>query len=351
MTTTEIVLTLASGVAAAVAIVLTPATRSLVEGPKYGLWPAALLIAFTALSGLSVVWSVQPDASWQDAGRLLAYSGVFGASVALVRLAPERWPAILGRRDAGGDDRVRLRAGDKGVPGQSSAPAVTYARLEEPYGYWNAIGLTAAMGAIGCLWLGARRAGHALLSALAYPAMGIMGVTLMLAYSRGAARGARRRGGSVAVHRAAAPARRERADSGRRSAPRRSWAGTSRDTRSPPTTFPWLSAPPPDTSWVCCCSVMVLALALAGIAIGFLSGRRPPSRATRTRAGAILLAVIALALLGMAGALAHSHRGFTGSISHTLDTLTEPQCQSASELPRPADGGGERARALLERRR
>ena len=42
------------------------------------------------------------------------------------------------------------------------------------------------MGAIGCMWLGARRAGHALLSALAYPAMGLMLLTLMLAYSRGA---------------------------------------------------------------------------------------------------------------------------------------------------------------------
>ena len=61
-----------------------------------------------------------------------------------------------------------------------------YARLYEPYGYWNALGLTAAMGAICCMWLGARRAGHALLSALAYPAMGLLLLTLMLAYSRGA---------------------------------------------------------------------------------------------------------------------------------------------------------------------
>ena len=61
-----------------------------------------------------------------------------------------------------------------------------YARLRAPYTYWNAIGLTAAMGAIGCLWLGSRRSGHALLSALAYPAMGLMLLTLLLAYSRGA---------------------------------------------------------------------------------------------------------------------------------------------------------------------
>ncbi len=42
MTTTEIVLTLAAGVTAAAAIVLTPAGRSLVEGRKYGLWPVGL---------------------------------------------------------------------------------------------------------------------------------------------------------------------------------------------------------------------------------------------------------------------------------------------------------------------
>ena len=73
----------------------------------------------------------------------------------------------------------------KVFPDQLDASDI-YARLRAPYGYWNAIGLTAAMGAIGCMWLGARRAGHALLSALAYPAMGLMLLTLMLAYSRGA---------------------------------------------------------------------------------------------------------------------------------------------------------------------
>ena len=50
----------------------------------------------------------------------------------------------------------------KVFPG-SSAPATRSRAWSEPYGYWNAIGLTAAMGAIGCMWLGARRTGHALL--------------------------------------------------------------------------------------------------------------------------------------------------------------------------------------------
>ena len=62
----------------------------------YGLWPVGLLLAFAALTALSVVWSVQPDASWQNAGRMFAYSAVFGAAVALARAAPARWPAVLG---------------------------------------------------------------------------------------------------------------------------------------------------------------------------------------------------------------------------------------------------------------
>jgi hypothetical protein len=91
MTTTEMALTLAGGAMVAIAILLAPA-----GGRGYGLWPAGLLLAFTALTAISVVWSVQPDDSWRDAGRMLSYSAVFAAAVALVRLAPGRWPAILG---------------------------------------------------------------------------------------------------------------------------------------------------------------------------------------------------------------------------------------------------------------
>jgi O-Antigen ligase len=331
MTTTEIVLTLASGVTVAVAIVLTPAARSLLEGPKYGLWPLALLIAFTALSGLSVVWSVQPDISWQDAGRLLAYSGVFGAAIALVRLAPDRWPAILGGLTLAATIVCGYALATKVFPGRL-APAVTYARLEEPYGYWNAIGLTAAMGAIGCMWLGARRAGHALLSALAYPAMGVMGVTLMLAYSRGAlvalAIGValwlcivplRLRGVAVLIV------------GGLGAAAVVAW-DFSQHTLSTDN-IPLTQRATAGHQLGVLLLVMVLLLTIAGIAIGFLYSRRPLARATRTRAGAILLALIALALVGFAGALAHSHRGFAGSISHAVDTLTNPNAKVPPNSP------------------
>ncbi len=331
MTTTEIVLTLAAGVTVAAAVILTPSVRSLLEGPKYGLWPVALLIAFTALSGLSVVWSVQPDLSWQDAGRLLAYSGVFGAVLALVRLAPDRWPAILGGLTLAASIVCSYALATKVFPGRL-APAVTYARLEEPYGYWNAIGLTAAMGVIGCLWLGARRSGHALLSALAYPAMGIMGVTLMLAYSRGALAAL---AVGVVLWMCIVPLRLRGATvltvGGLGAAAVVGWDFS----RHALTTdnIPLAQRATAGHQLGVLLLVMVLLLTLAGIAIGFLCARRPLSRATRTRAGAILLALIALALVGFAGALAHSHRGFTGSITHTVDTLTNPNAKVPPNSP------------------
>ncbi len=335
MTTTEIVLTLAAGVTAAAAIVLTPAGRSLVEGRKYGLWPVGLLLAFTALGALSVVWSVQPDISWQDAGRMLAYSAVFGASVALVRLAPDRWPAILGGLALAAVIVCGYALATKVFPGTlvpASAQSNLYARLEEPYGYWNAIGLTAAMGAICCIWLGARRAGHALLNALAYPAMGIVLVTLMLAYSRGAlialAIGLalwfcivplRLRGAAVLIV------------GGLGAGAVVGWDFSRHVLISD--NIPLSERATAGHQLGVLLLAMILLLTLAGIAIGFFTGRNPPARVTRNRAGATLLILVVLALFAFAGALAHSHRGFTGSISHAVDALTNPNAKPPPNSP------------------
>ena len=53
----------------------------------------------------------------------------------------------------------------------SLAPDETYARLREPFAYWNSVGLMAALGVPPMLWLAARRSGHAAVNALAWPAM------------------------------------------------------------------------------------------------------------------------------------------------------------------------------------
>ena len=65
-------------------------------------------------------------------------------------------------------------------------------------------------------------------------------------------------------------------------------------------------------------------LALAGVAIGFSTGRRRAFAQTRRNAGAVLLSLLVLAVIAFAGALAASHRGFTGSISHGFHSLTNP---------------------------
>jgi len=40
----------------------------------------------SALTAVSVVWSVQPDDSFKDAARMFAYCGVFGCAVVLAIL-------------------------------------------------------------------------------------------------------------------------------------------------------------------------------------------------------------------------------------------------------------------------
>ena len=326
MTNTEIALTLAAGAVVAAAIVVTPAGRR-----AYGLWPLGLLLAFTVLTVLSTVWSVQPDASWRDAGRMLAFSAVFAAAILLARLAPERWPSVLGGLALAAVIACGFALLTKIFPGKL-VPLSSYARLAEPYGYWNAVGLTAALGMICCLWLGARRAGHALLNALAYPAMGMLLLTLLLAYSRGALAALavglllwfcmvplRLRSAAVLIPPALA--------GGGLAA----WAFSRHALSSE--NVPLAERASAGHQLGALLLVMIALLSLAGLAVGFLGGRSAPSLAMRRNAGAALLAAIVLALAAFAGALAHSHRGFTGSISHAVDSVTNPNAKPPPNTP------------------
>ena len=66
------------------------------RGRAWGAGTVALLAAFTAFAALSILWSVQPDWSWFGANQLLSYLAAFAGAVALGRLAPRRWPALVG---------------------------------------------------------------------------------------------------------------------------------------------------------------------------------------------------------------------------------------------------------------
>jgi O-antigen ligase/Flp pilus assembly protein TadD len=331
-TTTEIVLTLVCGAIVAGTVLLTPPGRRV-----YGLWSVGLLLAFAALTALSVVWSVQPDASWQNAGLMFAYSAVFGVAVALARAAPARWPAVFGGVILASVIVCGYALLTKVFPARLDAHDI-YARLQAPYGYWNATGLMAAMGVIGCMWLGARRAGHALLSALAYPAIGLLLLTLMLAYSRGAlfalALGLvlwfcivplRLRGAAVLLVGAACAGLVVAWDFSRTALSTDSIALHARVIAGRQLGVLVLA--------------MLIVLVIAGVAIRFSTDRRTGGGAsgfsaqTRRTAGAVLLSVLALAVLAFAGALAASHRGFTGSISHGFHSLTNPHAAVPPNTP------------------
>ncbi|MGA2165381.1 MAG: O-antigen ligase family protein [Solirubrobacteraceae bacterium] len=360
-TPVEIALTLACGVAIAAAILLAPADRSREtpasgehprfdrsqetpasgEHPRfgqrvYGAWSVGLLLALAALSALSVIWSVQPDASWQDAGRLFAYSAVFALAVLLARAAPAQWPAVLGGVLLAAVIVCGYALLSKIFPdaiGVAQNTGHVYARLQAPYGYWNAIGLTAAIGAIGCMWLGARRTGHALLSALAYPAMGLMLVTLLLAYSRGALAALvlglalwlcliplRLRGAAVLCAGALGAIVVVAWDFSQH-------ALTTDD-------IPLAERVTAGHQLGVLLAATLVGLTLVGLASGFFFGRRALSPPARRRAGTVLLALPVIAVIALAGMLTVSHRGLFGSISHTVSTLTNPNASV------PANGPG-----------
>jgi tetratricopeptide (TPR) repeat protein len=326
MTTVEITLTLGSGVAVAAAVLLGRR-----RGRAYGSVTLALLLAFTALTALSVVWSVQPDDSFKDAGRMLAYCGVFGVSVALARAIPWRWPAVLGGIVLAAVAVCIYALLTKVFPASLDASDI-YARLRAPYSYWNAIGLTAAMGAMGCMWLGARRAGHALLTALAYPAMGLMLLTLMLAYSRGALVALvlglalwfcivplRLRGAAVLISGAVVAGGVVAWD-------------FSRSALSDDNVALGVRVHAGHQLGVLILAMLVVLSAI-GVAFGFWTSRQAPSIISRRRVGMLLLSLLVLVILAFAGALAASHRGFTGSISHGLHALTDPHAAVPSNGP------------------
>ncbi len=94
---------------------------------------------------------------------------------------------------------------------------------------------------------------------------------------------------------------------------------------------------------------LLVALTLAGIAIGFLTARRAPSPLARRRAGGALLAAVVLVALAFTGALAHSQRGLEGSISHAVDSLTNPNAKPPPNTPgRLTAVASERARYWKE---
>ena len=315
-TPTEIGLVLGGGIAVAGALLLAPRRERL-----WGAGPLALLLALAVLTALSITWAASPSEAWIETNRTLAYAAVFAAAVALAHSVPGRWSALLGAITLSAIAISAYAVLTKVFPGALN-PDETFARLREPFGYWNSVGLAAALGVPGCLWLGTRRSGHQALNALAYPALGLLVLTMLLSFSRGAVLAAvigaafwfatvprRLRGAALLIAGVAGGGlialwafSQNALTDDRVPVDLRSQAGLQ---------LGLLLA------------VMLALLAAAGLAVGFARAAHAPSLRMRDRAGVALLVGLALIGVGVTIALAVGERGLSGSVSARWNQLTK----------------------------
>jgi hypothetical protein len=328
--TTEVLIAIMLGSAALViaALIQRPWTR---EGPLYGGWPLLAFGLLSALTALSVLWSLAPADSWIEAARTFAYVALFAAGIALARLVPLRWGALLAGV-AGGCLIVCGWALLTKVFPASLAGEETYARLREPFAYWNSVGLMAAFGVFPLLWLASRRSGHAAAGALAWPGIAVLLVCLMLSYSRGALAALLiglalwflivplRLRGLVALAGAVVGA-----------APLIAWAfsqdGLTTDRA------PMAARVDAGHEFGALLLVMVAALLAAGLVISFTAAQRPPTPRERRLASRGALAVLALVpVIALAG-LAKAEGGVDGQVSKAWNQLTDPNAATPSNEP------------------
>jgi O-Antigen ligase len=176
---TEVLVVLAG--AAVIAAALLWGRRGSLDG-------ATSLLAFAALASLtalSVLWSIVPEFSYIEAGRTLSYLAVFAAAIAGARLAPRAVPGVIGGVLIGAMLPVAYALASRIWPGTLAENELSN-RIGAPFQYWNAVGTVAAISIPAALWLGSRRTGSVWSRALAYPAVGLSVLAILLTQSRGA---------------------------------------------------------------------------------------------------------------------------------------------------------------------
>jgi hypothetical protein len=278
-----------------------------------------LFAALAVLCALSITWSVAPERSWESANLTVAYVALFAAGLALARLRPDAVPVVLRGILLAAAAVIVYALITRVWPSLSRDEEI--ARLGAPYGYWNALGTTAALVVPPALWLGSRRAGHQPISALAYPLLSLATVVLFLSYSRGALI----MGGIGALLWIAFVPLRLRSItllgvSLAGAAPVIVWAlrqdaftknGVSMRVREAVATEFGLFL----------LATVIVTLG-AGLAIGFRVARRAPSPLARLRMGTAATVVACVIPIVLCVVLANSDRGLGGTISAGYESLT-----------------------------
>jgi hypothetical protein len=319
-TKVELPIDILAGLLAALAVLAVSGRR------WWGGLSVGLFFVLAAVTTLSITWSVQPSDSWLEANRTFSYLGVFAGGVVLARVVGQWWSALLGAIVATTFAICVWAILTKVFPGTLASDEI-YARLREPFDYWNAVGLTAALGVPPTLWLGARRSGHAAVNALAYPVMGILLLTVLLAYSRGSLLAVvvgcafwfavvplRLRGVAVLAVGAIG------------ALVATGWVFAQDTLTKDNVPIDERTTSGHELGLVVL--VMALVLLLVGLAIGFAAARRAPSEPVRRRLGAVILVGVALVPVLLVVALAMSSKGLGGSISSGWKSLTDPNDQT-----------------------
>jgi O-antigen ligase len=161
------------------ALVGAAAVDGRIERPRIGRLGAAAVASFAGLvlwQGVSIVWSVQPDRSWDYVNRGLVYLAFLGVGCFLGTFASRRAIANGAAALLGLVLAYALLA--KGIP--SLYPDYgRVARLRSPIGGWNQLALVGDFALVLGLWRAAQRRWDGVLLVL-----GAI-VTVLLAYSRG----------------------------------------------------------------------------------------------------------------------------------------------------------------------
>jgi O-Antigen ligase len=292
------------------------------RGPTWGGTALLLFAALAALTYASIAWSVQPDNSWLEANRTLSYFAAFAAALMLARLAPERWPALVGAVAAAATVICGYALLVKVFPATFDATD-SLGRLQAPFGYWNAVGLMGALGIPVSLWAGARREGSLLLRTATVPALAILVSALTLTYSRSAIVVAVM---GLVVWFALAPLRLRSAlilALGLAGAAAISiWGLTTRGISADSMALPARTSAG-HTFGIVLVIVLVIATGAGAAAVLLLDRTTLPVRARRSVATGLLVLVALLPIAGI-GALAASQRGLTGEVSHFWNGVTNP---------------------------
>ena len=325
-TWTEVALMLTGAALVAAALL----TRRL-SPPLYGGFALLGLTALAAYTGLSITWSLSPADSWLETNRTFAYVAGFAGALALVRLVPNRWAAVLSGVGLGCVLVCAWALATKIFP-EALAPDETFARLREPFGYWNAVGLMAALGVPPLLWVAARRTGAPAIGALAWPALGLLFVCLMLSYSRGALLAL---GIGLVFWFAIVPLRLRAAApliaAAVASAPVVAWA-FARDALSTER-IPLAARADAGHDLGALLVLLCVVLLVVGLAVSFYTTQNPPGARARRIAGWSLAGALAVVPVAIVLAVAASPGGLKGQTSDAWNKLTDPAASTPTNTP------------------